>query len=618
MTDIAAPPHPVPLGMPRLSHSQLTSYMVCGEAYRLERRHELGGSISWALVGGKAFHSWTEVYDRGIHVPPSYFVQLLNEGVAADLASSRNSATTEAEIKPTGRASKEWPNKRDRAWWEHHGPIFCQQYIDWLESPTNELMGEGSKFQVEMKVEGNLGGLDVLGFIDRLVVDSAFGKPVVVDLKGLPLDTPLPTPSGWTTMGEVQPGDVVYDADGAVASVTHKSNTKQIGTYRIVFSDGSDMVVDREHIIWAQRGSKGATRAVPVEEIIASPRRANGTPLWRVPINRYLDAPEADLPLDPYVLGAWLGDGSKDRTVITKTAELFTEIEKTGVPLGIEQVDKRSGAIARTLLGARQTLADLDVLGNKHIPMAYLRASRDQRLALLQGLMDTDGTVNIARRRVCFSGCTERLVRDVAELVRSLGMKALVHHVNGHGFGKDVDVWTIEFTPDCIPFRIPAKRDKFIDRCKMPSEGGLAQWRTIKRIEEGPDVETQCIAVDSPTHTYLATELMIPTHNTGKEPGTLLQLATYAVLASEMLGYPIKHGAFYLAEKGELSKIHDLSSFSREYIESLYEQARRGIGAGVFLPNPNAFCTTCPVRQFCGLYGGLPPLDVPLLEDPIA
>lgn len=611
-------PETQPLSMPsRLSHSQVVSYATCGEQYRLIRRRGLPDSYSWALAGGSAFHSWTEAYDRGIPVEPADYVDFLNMQVKEALHSDRNNLFSEKDIKPTGRASKEWPNKRDHAWWEHHGAIFAQQYIDWRKDPLNELMPEGSTFEIELKVEGELGGIQTLGFIDRLVLDSPLGEPCVVDLKGLPLDTKLVTPTGWTTMGDVQVGDEVYDKDGRRCRVAAKSNVKRIGTYRLNFNDGTSMVVDSEHIVWASRG-RSAPTGVPVSEIVAQPRRAGGTPLWRVPIAQPLEGDHVYLAVPPYALGAWLGDGQESRCVVTKTGDdgLFEEIEKEGVALGRVQASARSKAVTRTLLGYREKLDGIGVLGNKHIPMQYLRASYDQRLALLRGLMDTDGSVNIRRGRSVFSGCNETLVRQVAELLRTLGVKAIVQECHGHGFGKDVTFWSIEFTATFNPFRRRAQADKWEEYCGKKSPA-LSQWMTVTSVEEGPDVDTQCIAVDSPSHTYLATERMVPTHNTGKEPATALQLATYAILASEQLGIEVTKGAFYLAEKGELSQIIDLSKFTHENVGGMYDSARRGIEAGVYLPNPNAFCSTCPVKQYCGLYGGKPPSGIPVTESAI-
>lgn len=283
---------PVALGMPkRISHSQLTSYMSCGEQYRLIRRRGLPDNYSWALAGGSAFHSWTELFDNGIPLEPAAFVQFLDEQVASALKDERNVLFNEGDIKPTGRASKEWPNKRDRAWWEHHGPIFAQQYVDWRSAGDNDLLPTEAvpdkDFLVEYEVNGELGGIEVKGFIDRLILDSPFGHPVILDIK------------------------------------------------------------------------------------------------------------------------------------------------------------------------------------------------------------------------------------------------------------------------------------------------------------------------------------------TGKEPATSLQLATYAKLASKALGIEINHGAFYLAEKGELSAIQDLSRYSLAHIDSMYDDARRGIEAGVYPPNPNAFCTTCPVKMYCRLYGNTPPEGVPLNEGAI-
>lgn len=172
------------LPMPeRISHSQLTSYMNCSEQYRLSRRRGLGESVSWALVGGSAFHSWTELYDQDIPVDPEQFQQFFDAQAKETVDNPRNSLLDETGIKPTGRASKEWPGKRDRKWWEHHGPIFCQQYVDWRNDPDNPIMPQGSTFTVEMEVRGVLGGIETLGKIDRLVLDSPLGEPCVLDLK---------------------------------------------------------------------------------------------------------------------------------------------------------------------------------------------------------------------------------------------------------------------------------------------------------------------------------------------------------------------------------------------------------------------------------------------------
>lgn len=178
-----------PIG--RLSHSQMTSYMECGEKYRLTRRRKLAKDTSWALLGGSAVHAWSEAWDISpIKPSPEYFVHLLNESVAAAIADeSMPSVKSHADIKATGRASKEWPNKRNYDWWVHHGPIMCEAYAGWRSRLDNDLMPpssvQGKDFLVEEEVKAELGGVEVIGYIDRIVLESPEhgSEPAIVDLK---------------------------------------------------------------------------------------------------------------------------------------------------------------------------------------------------------------------------------------------------------------------------------------------------------------------------------------------------------------------------------------------------------------------------------------------------
>ena len=117
----------------RLSHSQLTSYMDCGEKYRLTRRRGLAKDTSWALLGGSAVHSWTELFDSSpVRPEPEYFIHLLDGLVEAAIADeSMPQVRSRDDIRATGRASKEWPNKRNYDWWCVYGPRMCDAYAGW-------------------------------------------------------------------------------------------------------------------------------------------------------------------------------------------------------------------------------------------------------------------------------------------------------------------------------------------------------------------------------------------------------------------------------------------------------------------------------------------------------
>lgn len=355
---------------------------------------------------------------------------------------------------------------------------------------------------------------NVAGTIDRLATIKGRNLPVVDDLKGLSLDTPIPTPTGWTTMGAVQTGDAVLGSDGRLCRVTAKSNVQWKDCYRITFDDGTSVVCDSDHRWLTRTDLDEAVRTTDeIRQTLFSPNKRPQR--WhRIANTRPLDLPERDLPIDPYILGCWLGDGAVRGGTITKTRDLFEVIESDGHILGVEQVDsRRPDVITRTVRGLRTALIANGIQYNKHVPDAYLRASYDQRLRLLQGLMDTDGTWNRPRSQAVFNSTDKRLAEGVHELALSLGWRATMFEHEASGFGKTVTAYSVPFTPfDANPFRLPRKAE-LVD---VKGKDTRARRRLIRSVEPTPSVPTQCIMVDSPDHTYLCGDQMVPTHNTGK------------------------------------------------------------------------------------------------------
>jgi hypothetical protein len=354
-----------------------------------------------------------------------------------------------------------------------------------------------------------------LKMADKSVIHVRAGDHLIGDLKGLALTERIPTPEGWTTMGEVQPGDRVFDAYGKACTVTAKSQAKRIGTYTVRFDDGSSVVCDREHIWWTSTDAQlRQPTARGIGEVIRTLSNRRGQKQHRVPVAGSLDLPEADLPIDPYLLGCWLGDGARRGGTITKGADLFRILEGDGHALGVEQAEK-GDCVTRTVLGLSRLLRDSGLIRNKHIPAVYLRASASQRTALLRGLMDTDGTWNTARQTAVFSTTDKGLAFQAEELLLSLGQRPNLGEFTARGFGKEVTAYAVSFTPVGIqPFRLPRKADQAAASLK-PSLRSCR--RVIVSVDPGPDVDTACIAVDSPTHTYLCGDRMVPTHNTGRD-----------------------------------------------------------------------------------------------------
>jgi replicative DNA helicase len=499
--------------------------------------------------------------------------------------------------------------------------------------------------------------------------------------KALALGTPLPTPSGWTTMGDLQIGDQLFGADGRPTQVVAATEV-MVGRpcYEVKFSDGTVIVADAEHQ-WrtttraarrAQRidrwaiaeqarkdvhnlsstaktepdnlvtvhqliGELGAQFKAVIQaeaEAIGSAAKisteaagAKRQYLWHAPaysrralleqvalrvsrpINSWhrlshnaivttrqladsvrcetadsrrnhavdctepLQLPEADLPIPPYTLGAWLGDGMSSSARITSAdPEIVDLIRQEGVvatpgrtplnyTLGLPKLEiparncdvcgaefnpsqqqvrtcgKSCGGRVRSIStpvphprcpdcnahvfgwglcgvckaksGTVQALLrTLGVLQNKHIPLAYLRASERQRRALLAGLLDTDGTVNESGR-VAFAVTNKRLADDFMELALGLGYRATMTTKTVEGRNADTSTcYTIGFTPADQVFGLTRKAA----RTRATTRPGTKS-RYIVDVREVPSVPVRCVQVDNDDHMYLAGRSMVPTHN---------------------------------------------------------------------------------------------------------
>lgn len=347
----------------------------------------------------------------------------------------------------------------------------------------------------------------------RDVLDGSCERLIVTmppqEGKALALDAPVPTPSGWSTMGALTVGDEVFDRHGRVCRVTWKSPVwTDRPCYAVTTRDGERIVADARHE-WVARLDR--RRAEHVYETTALAR--GRVKAAQVTAGGVLDLPDADLPLDPYVLGAWLGDGHSRGAMLTSSAldaGVQERIRAAGFPC---RRTAKAGEFAWSLAPEggssrpspiRQALVALGVWGNKHVPAAYLRGSRAQRLALLQGLVDTDGHVT-AKGQVEFTSTLRTLSESVAELVYSLGAKAVLTEGPATIGGRVVGTrFRVRFYLACA-----AHLARKAERCK---DSSVAAVRYVSAVEV-PSVPVQCIEVDSPDHTFLVGRTMLPTHN---------------------------------------------------------------------------------------------------------
>lgn len=385
------------------------------------------------------------------------------------------------------------------------------EYRDGLFNPENqnissveeffdfEIKQDWAKYEYEVNGETMTGYLRLRGTVDLIIKEDADFYHIQ-DYKGLPLDTPIPTPNGWTTMGKIQVGDICFDKFGRQTKVVAKSQVKTKRCYEIIFDDTSVAQCDEEHLWEIADGS-----VVPIQDLKIGDTIRVADPI---------DCDVVELPIDPYVLGVWLGDGRNRSGEITSGDEcVFEEIERRGFSLGVNSEKRKTSCQTRTILGLTTQLRPLGLLHNKHIPEKYLRASYNQRLELLRGLMDSDGYANETRKQCVFMNCSRQLSEGVKQLLLTLGQRPYLCPTQQKYKDRIVNAYPVFFRPlDIQPFFLDRKNDK------ISGWGyGHSKVRRVKNIiKMRTTQQTQCIAVDSEDQTYLCTTNFIPTHNTGR------------------------------------------------------------------------------------------------------
>lgn len=352
--------------------------------------------------------------------------------------------------------------------------------------------------------------------------------------KRLDLDTIVPTPEGFKTIRDLRVGDRLFDERGAGCSITMLHPIEENpAAYRITFDDGTIVQADAEHrwttetrasrvsaarLAKAQHGRRHK-RVIPetrtTAEIAATLHASDGRANHSIPIPDPARYQERELPLDPYLLGVWLGDGHADGSgaITTEDPEIIDAFIIAGFT--VRQIKNKGTCQDFYIAGLPTALRPLGVVDNKHVPDDYLFGSVDQRLALLQGLMDTDGSVK--PRGACeFYASDEPLARQVRSLIASLGMKASLRSKDsGYGaVGGDTvrrkTAYTVAFTPNEKVVRLQRK----LERLNISARRTTTRRRYITAVDPVAPVPMRCITVDSPSHLFLVTDQYIPTHNT--------------------------------------------------------------------------------------------------------
>jgi len=357
------------------------------------------------------------------------------------------------------------------------------------------------------------------------------------DGKALSHGTPVLTPSGWRDVEDVRVGELVTGRDGSPTRVVGVFPQGRRDLLRVTFADGCWVDVDQDHL-WAVQDVNDArrpglvTRTKTTRELVPDLRLKNGSAKWRVPLCGSVEfEPGPPLLIDPYLLGVLLGDGCLSQTSVTFCTgdeDVPCEVEKVlprGVVMRKNGTDEASGRAVRYSLvtegrrqnPARDALEALEVMGKraweKTVPEVYLFASPEDRLSLLQGLVDTDSDVaSRGKPSFVFTSSSENLTRSVAFLVRSLGGVARERsriptycHLGEKKQGRRSYEVCANLPVHLIPTRA--------HRTKWPTRLSRNLVRKITAIEPVGEAEATCLAVEAEDHLFIVKDFVV-THNT--------------------------------------------------------------------------------------------------------
>lgn len=290
-----------------------------------------------------------------------------------------------------------------------------------------------------------------------------------------PLDAVVYTPEGPKRMGDIQPGDKVFAVDGQPTEILDVYPQGELDVYRVTFSDGTSSECSADHL-WStmtlneKRHGKGYS-VKKTSEILESLKTKH-----QVSVADPVCFKNRNLPLDPYLLGVLLGDAHNVSPKVSSAGN-----RKNQVKVALKKL---------SLFGLRAC--------DKYVPDMFLYASKDQRLAILRGLMDTDGTISLCKSgncRVRFSSVSLSLAKNVRFLVHSLGGTARMWKQASY---------IVDMVIPVNPFMTPRKADKYTE---------MRPVRLISKIEKVGRKECQCISVAHPKHLYLTDNCLV-THNT--------------------------------------------------------------------------------------------------------
>lgn len=358
--------------------------------------------------------------------------------------------------------------------------------------------------------------------------------------KSLCVNELIPTPNGFRRFGDLKVGDQVFGDDGLPHNVTGVFPQGKLDIYKITFSDGSYTHCSLDHL-WAVKDKTTYHKhqdwkVLSLKEIITRGVRYNDPKVknnykFRIPVTKPVQFPKQEYFIDPYLLGVMIGDGSlchSTPVISIPDSELETLHRITSILCkGYQLTSNRSGQCPRYSIVRKRNSQDeydhvnnlyikeirelgLNVNGNlKFIPNKYKIGSYEQRLALLRGLMDSDGYISPTKNKISYCTTSKRLAEDVVELVQSLGGLAHIRITDRTKEDKSVEYYVLIQINIC-PFLLKHK----VERYTVTPNQRKYLVKSIADIEKCDEQqECMCIKVDSENELFLTNNYIV-THNT--------------------------------------------------------------------------------------------------------
>lgn len=418
--------------------------------------------------------------------------------------------------------------------------------------------------------------------------------------KAQPLDSLVLTENGFKRMGDITFQDKVYGNDGKLHNIIgiYPQGIKPI--CKVTFNDRTSTLCCDEHLWKVYNVNTQKWTVVETKQLIDGSRnlhkdfhRGFNAHRYKIPITHPIEFKKRNLFIDPYVLGVLIGDGSLTAPTVEFTSADDEIVQNVSERLNEEyKINKHKqkykfSIIQKKIAGEYDTNRKIFIpLKNKykkfienynlnvkseykHIPKDYLFSSVEDRINLLQGLMDTDGYIDKTGSVVEYSTISEQLKNDFIWLVQSLGGVCRVREKYPKYKNKNGEIINgqkcynigVKLPNDIIPFKLTRKINRINPKTLQPS-------RYIESIEYIEKQECQCIVLDSEEHLYLTNDFIV-THNSEIACGAIAPYLMYRVMC---LKNPLQYYGIKLTEKIYFAFMNIKLDLSKEIAMSKFQK----------------------------------------------